>query len=130
MAGLGRYVLSAIESGSPRDQGSILSCPVSAGEPRDGPGHAKADPRIAYDYSAVVPRRRPLAAHHAAQGRSAALAQLIDAPPFNRANWGIYVVDDRGRSCTSATPIASRARSNTKRSSRRRQPCCSRRTIA
>src|SRR2546429_9626324 len=25
------------------------------------------------------------------------LAQLIDAPPFNRAPWGIYVVDDRGR---------------------------------
>src|SRR5256884_6283574 len=25
------------------------------------------------------------------------LAQLIDAPPFNRATWGIYVVDDRGR---------------------------------
>src|SRR6185437_3608961 len=24
------------------------------------------------------------------------LAQLIDAPPFNRATWGIYVVDDRG----------------------------------
>src|SRR6266567_1122156 len=25
------------------------------------------------------------------------LAQLIDAPPFNRATWGIYVVDDGGR---------------------------------
>src|SRR2546427_134192 len=25
------------------------------------------------------------------------LAQLIDAPPFSRAPWGIYVVDDRGR---------------------------------
>src|SRR3989441_5074562 len=25
------------------------------------------------------------------------LAQLIDAPPFNRATWGIYVVDDPGR---------------------------------
>src|SRR2546429_4006515 len=25
------------------------------------------------------------------------LAQLIDAPPFTRATWGIYVVDDRGR---------------------------------
>src|SRR5881409_37032 len=25
------------------------------------------------------------------------LAQLIDAPPFSRATWGIYVVDDRGR---------------------------------
>src|SRR5256885_17214473 len=25
------------------------------------------------------------------------LAQLIDAPPFNRATWGIYIVDDRGR---------------------------------
>src|SRR2546422_10613911 len=25
------------------------------------------------------------------------LAQLIDVPPFNRATWGIYVVDDRGR---------------------------------
>src|SRR5437867_6337955 len=25
------------------------------------------------------------------------LAQLIDAPPFNRATWGIYVVGDRGR---------------------------------
>src|SRR5437867_9525326 len=25
------------------------------------------------------------------------LAQLIDAPPFDRATWGIYVVDDRGR---------------------------------
>src|SRR3989442_5250879 len=25
------------------------------------------------------------------------LAQLIDAPPFNRVTWGIYVVDDRGR---------------------------------
>src|SRR3989442_5863096 len=25
------------------------------------------------------------------------LAQLIDAPPFKRATWGIYVVDDRGR---------------------------------
>ena len=25
------------------------------------------------------------------------LAQLIDTPPFNRATWGIYVVDDRGR---------------------------------
>src|SRR6266536_3095699 len=25
------------------------------------------------------------------------LAQLIDAPPFDRASWGIYVVDDRGR---------------------------------
>src|SRR2546423_15286008 len=25
------------------------------------------------------------------------LAQLIDAPPFNRATWGIYVVDHRGR---------------------------------
>src|SRR2546423_1815730 len=25
------------------------------------------------------------------------LAQLVDAPPFDRATWGIYVVDDRGR---------------------------------
>src|SRR2546430_8633568 len=25
------------------------------------------------------------------------LAELIDAPPFNRATWGLYVVDDRGR---------------------------------
>ncbi len=25
------------------------------------------------------------------------LEQLVDAPPFNRATWGIYVVDDRGR---------------------------------
>src|SRR5256886_2568683 len=25
------------------------------------------------------------------------LAQLIDAPPLNRATWGVYVVDDRGR---------------------------------
>src|SRR5256886_16811862 len=25
------------------------------------------------------------------------LAQLIDRPPFDRATWGIYVVDDRGR---------------------------------
>ncbi len=25
------------------------------------------------------------------------LAQLIDVPPFDRAQWGIYVVDDRGR---------------------------------
>src|SRR2546430_15062464 len=25
------------------------------------------------------------------------LAQLIDAPPLNRATWGIYVVDDRAR---------------------------------
>jgi D-alanyl-D-alanine carboxypeptidase/D-alanyl-D-alanine-endopeptidase (penicillin-binding protein 4) len=25
------------------------------------------------------------------------LAQLIDTPPFDRASWGIYVVDDRGR---------------------------------
>ena len=25
------------------------------------------------------------------------LAQLIDTPPFDRATWGIYVVDDRGR---------------------------------
>ncbi len=25
------------------------------------------------------------------------LAQLLDAPPFDRASWGLYVVDDRGR---------------------------------
>src|SRR2546426_1128871 len=25
------------------------------------------------------------------------LVQLIDTPPFDRASWGIYVVDDRGR---------------------------------
>ena len=25
------------------------------------------------------------------------LAQLVDVPPFDRATWGIYVVDDRGR---------------------------------
>src|SRR5881398_2902753 len=25
------------------------------------------------------------------------LAQLVDAPPFDRATWGMYVVDDRGR---------------------------------
>jgi D-alanyl-D-alanine carboxypeptidase/D-alanyl-D-alanine-endopeptidase (penicillin-binding protein 4) len=25
------------------------------------------------------------------------VAQLVDVPPFNRATWGIYVVDDRGR---------------------------------
>ena len=25
------------------------------------------------------------------------IAQLVDAPPFDRATWGIYVVDDRGR---------------------------------
>src|SRR5258708_32208413 len=25
------------------------------------------------------------------------LAPLIDVPPFNRATWGIYLVDDRGR---------------------------------
>ena len=25
------------------------------------------------------------------------LSQLVDVPPFNRATWGIYVVDDRGR---------------------------------
>ncbi len=25
------------------------------------------------------------------------LAQLLDVPPFDRANWGLYVVDDRGR---------------------------------
>ena len=25
------------------------------------------------------------------------LSELVDAPPFNRATWGIYVVDDRGR---------------------------------
>src|ERR1051325_4852887 len=25
------------------------------------------------------------------------LALLVDQPPFDRANWGIYVVDDRGR---------------------------------
>src|SRR2546421_3204392 len=25
------------------------------------------------------------------------LATLLDQPPFNRANWGLYVVDDRGK---------------------------------
>src|SRR5256885_13021962 len=25
------------------------------------------------------------------------LAQLLDVPPFERATWGLYVVDDRGR---------------------------------
>src|SRR5689334_5631200 len=25
------------------------------------------------------------------------IAQLVDTPPFDRASWGIYVVDDRGR---------------------------------
>src|SRR5438876_10826979 len=25
------------------------------------------------------------------------LAQLLDVPPFDRASWGLYVVDDRGR---------------------------------
>src|SRR5213593_3303080 len=25
------------------------------------------------------------------------LAQLLDAPPFDRASWGLYVLDDRGR---------------------------------
>ena len=41
---------------------------------------------------AASPRGRPL------QGSlERRLAQLIDVPPFDRATWGIYAVDDRGR---------------------------------
>src|SRR2546427_8696954 len=41
---------------------------------------------------AAAPRSRPL------QGSlERRLAQLIDVPPFDRATWGIYAVDDRGR---------------------------------
>src|SRR3989442_14239175 len=32
------------------------------------------------------------------------LAQLIDAPPFNRATWGIYVGDDPGRGLYQRNP--------------------------
>src|ERR1041385_7421977 len=42
-----------------------------------------------------------LAAQSSVGPRTAALrgslAQWIDAPPFDRATWGLYVVDDRGR---------------------------------
>src|SRR2546422_7784414 len=42
--------------------------------------------------AAASPRSRPL------QGSlERRLAQLIDVPPFERATWGIYAVDDRGR---------------------------------
>src|SRR2546425_2718701 len=41
---------------------------------------------------AAAPRSRPL------QGSlERRLAQLIDVSPFDRATWGIYAVDDRGR---------------------------------
>src|SRR5256886_523372 len=42
--------------------------------------------------AAASPRSRPL------QGSlERRLAQLIDVPPFDRATWGVYAVDDRGR---------------------------------
>jgi D-alanyl-D-alanine carboxypeptidase/D-alanyl-D-alanine-endopeptidase (penicillin-binding protein 4) len=49
---------------------SSLAAQTSAGRPRTTPLRGSLEQRI---------------------------AQLIDAPPFNRATWGIYVVDDRGR---------------------------------
>src|SRR5690349_13695385 len=42
----------------------------------------------------TAPRPRTVALRGSLEHR---LAQLVDAPPFNRATWGIYVVDDRGR---------------------------------
>src|SRR2546430_17306705 len=47
---------------------------------------------VAAQTSAARPRTAPL--RGSLEHR---LAQLIDAPPFSRATWGIYVVDDRGR---------------------------------
>src|SRR5438128_2142882 len=47
---------------------------------------------VAAQTSAARPRTAPL--RGSLEHR---LAQLIDAPPFDRATWGIYVVDDRGR---------------------------------
>src|SRR6201993_678506 len=41
-----------------------------------------------------VPRPRTTALRGSLEHR---LAQLVDTPPFDRATWGIYVVDDRGR---------------------------------
>src|SRR5437660_5255713 len=41
-----------------------------------------------------VPRPRTAALRGSLEHR---LAQLVDAPPFDRATWGMYVVDDRGR---------------------------------
>ncbi|HVH10664.1 MAG TPA: D-alanyl-D-alanine carboxypeptidase/D-alanyl-D-alanine-endopeptidase [Gemmatimonadales bacterium] len=40
------------------------------------------------------PRPRTVALRGSLEHR---LGQLVDAPPFNRATWGIYVVDHRGR---------------------------------
>src|SRR2546428_303179 len=47
---------------------------------------------VAAQTTAARPRTAPLRG-----SLEQRLAQLIDAPPFNRATWGIYVVDDRGR---------------------------------
>ena len=47
---------------------------------------------VAAQTTATRPRTAPLRG-----SLEQRLAQLIDAPPFNRATWGIYVVDDRGR---------------------------------
>src|SRR2546422_554006 len=47
---------------------------------------------VAAQTSAARPRTAPL--RGSLEHR---LAELIDAPPFNRATWGLYVVDDRGR---------------------------------
>src|SRR3989442_14421197 len=48
---------------------------------------------------AAAPRSRPL------QGSlERRLAQLIDVPPFDRATWGIYAVDDRGRGLYQRNP--------------------------
>src|SRR2546430_6263858 len=47
---------------------------------------------VAAQTPAARPRTAPL------QGSlERRLAQLIDVPPFDRATWGIYAVDDRGR---------------------------------
>src|SRR2546430_2763295 len=47
---------------------------------------------VAAQTTAARPRTAPLR-----RSLEPRLAQLIDAPPFSRATWGIYVVDDRGR---------------------------------
>src|SRR2546422_1086903 len=86
---------------SPRSRGASCSCRSSSSSSTSSPtcsmrklilASLTISSTLTAQTPAGRPRRTPLKAW---LGRG--LATLLAQPPFNRANWGLYVVDDRGK---------------------------------
>src|SRR3989449_1086961 len=86
---------------SPRSRGASCSCRSSSSSSTSSPtcsmrklilASLTISSTLTAQTPAAKPRTTPLKG-----SLERRLATLLDQPPFNRANWGLYVVDDRGK---------------------------------